>query len=578
MRCEWNKIEFRQQSRRKPTSKTIKSIRGFDTETENAHVRIVGDDNSWKEISTLQEALDFYLTEKNRFTLNFFWNLGFDVQAILNYEPDLFRQLAKGEKATWNGYEFRYLNRKCLTIRDVKNKLSWKFFDIYQFFANDAEDRDGQLAVAARKYLGMPEHEMKGNRAKLFDLYAIEDIGAYCVDDCLKTKLLADYMIGGFRKHDIPIKNAHSAGYVTQEYLMRTTSIPTLYDIPWQVSYAYFHSFRGGWFDTYKRGRMKITSYDLSSAYPSVMRSFPDLRDGIWKREFDENANFGISKVKISSDLCECQPISVKYRGVNTYPLLDKPVIAYMANSELKTYDFDYKVLDSWHFKEKSDSRKPFEKPIDTLYHIKNNSEKGSAIYLTAKLLLNSQYGKTAELTYRPTTKKYMIGRLFLPPYAAETTARTRARIYESVKAYKKNVVSILTDGVLFNKPIPLKIGKGLGAWEEKEKDQDCLVLKTGIYQFKEGRTAARGFGKLNNLFNLCQTKDEKLKVTLTRVETFRKCIIEGRLQDVGKFVTETKEISFNNEKKRIWEPIANPSMLLDDYQDSYPIPTSRLF
>lgn len=575
-KCSWDDIRLRPQHREHSLKGANKACEGFDTETKNGYAKIIASSTAWREVESLDDCLELLTRGNANHEFNMFWNINFDFNVIFKWDRDTLYQIHEKGEARYKHYYISYLKSKSFLIHDLQQKKKYRYYDAFQFYKS-------KLSKAAEKYLGQSEHELKQDRANLFDNHSIKEIGDYCQDDAMKTKLLSERLVEGFNKQQLYLKHLFSTGYVAQEYVLRKTDVCTMWDVPKPVNRMYWQAYRGGWFDTYKRGVMKVTSYDLSSAYPAVMYNFPDLRQGKWKKGIDEDQAIGVITCKLKSDLMECQPLAVKSGILNVYPLFANESNISMTLQEYKALKkhMDIEVQEAWTFHEQEGCRRPYQEIISYLYDLKQKAEKNSSDYLVSKLIMNSSYGKTCELTKRKDkagVEKWTIGKLFNPVYAAETTAWARVELFNHILPYSKHVVSVLTDAVMFDREISLPQKTGLGAFELKHKDMECLVVQTGVYQFEDGDGATRGFGKNTDLWKVVDTDSTALKVNVLKPMNFKECIIQDCFEKIGVFVEKEKKIDLNKDRKRLWEDVKSAKQLLNGPIESWPVPVSQLY
>jgi hypothetical protein len=239
----------------------------------------------------------------------------------------------------------------------------------------------------------------------------------------------------------------------------------------------------------------------------------------------------------------------------------------------------------------------PYEQLLDRLFAEKERHKPTDARYLMAKRIMNSFYGKSAEL--RKDGEWWRAGKMFNPCYAAEITARVRMRIYDTIKAMPSRVVSLLTDGIIFDGDVKLPCGKRLGDWELKHEREECVVLSSGVYEYHKhhehgaacyhdgqvscgmavgqhcGERATRGFSRRNSLYDLLDTAGVVETKTM-RPTKMAEAVIQDRVKDVGVFSEVTKKLALDTDIKRLWpEEIKRPSELLARKFESKPLFTS---
>lgn len=568
-RCAFDEIKFGFQSREFKSSKHLKPAKGFDTETDKGYARIISDGSKFIEAKSLDDILSFLVNRDNRDYFNLWWNINFDFAAIFKWEPDVLNQLMKGDSAEYKQYKIKYISRKSFTIHNREEKFINVFFDLYQFYHTS-------LGNASRTYLGEEPHEFKEHRDKIFELYPINEIGLYCQDDAQKTQKLGTRLLAGFDKLGLKPKKLYSTGYISQEFTLRTADIPVVYNLPKSVSRMYWEAYYGGWFDIYQRGVFNGTSYDINSAYPAELRSLPDIRDGEWKPKVDESQDFGVILTQVSNDLQTCQPLALQLKNrKNLYPIFDKPTIRYMTLGEYKAYKEFMKIkpIKGWTFYPDADCRYPYRKMMDDLFEAKSKAPKDTADYLVPKLVANSCYGKAAQLTMKE--GRWEAGKLFNPFYAAETTARTRVNMFKRIIPYQENVVTVLTDAVVFDKDITLSTSSKLGDFSLKSRNKPCLMLQCGIYQYDDLTGATRGFSKGDNLWELVNRDGKQIEVHVKKPKTFKESIIQDKFFEINVFNEVPKIIDLSRDIKRLWPSEFQLRDLLNGLQTSKAVPIS---
>ena len=156
--------------------------------------------------------------------------------------------------------------------------------------------------------------------------------------------------------------------------------------------------------------------YDVNSLYPSVMANnkypnklFAKFIGDI--RYFDRFTNLwddmlSICRVRVTAPFNLANPI-LPFRDTKTgrviYP--DGTWIGMYTSIEIKNavkYGYKFDILSGYLFT----SEDLFSKYVNSIYQMKENSPKGSAMYTLSKLLLNSLYGRFG---LNPLLDKYMI-------------------------------------------------------------------------------------------------------------------------------------------------------------------------
>jgi len=237
--------------------------------------------------------------------------------------------------------------------------------------------------------------------------------------------------------------------------------------------------------------------YDINSLYPYVMmhNEFPCSRPTIMRYPSKQDIfeNVGITKAKITipgSEYLPCIPSKIK-SGYNKKLMFTVGIsCGYLDNSILKMgYEQGYTIepIKSFFFR----SSDLFSDYVKTFYDIKKRQKNGTPMYLIAKLLLNSLYGKfgqrqDSEMVIKdpfPNKKKYAFkdyvdfqtgwvrvsqegkGKHYLPHIAIHVTALAQLELYKTMKEiydkgyhlYYCDTDSITTD--YRNLPVSDRIG-----------------------------------------------------------------------------------------------------------------------
>lgn len=158
------------------------------------------------------------------------------------------------------------------------------------------------------------------------------------------------------------------------------------------------------------REQFKIMNhYDVNSLYPSTMstRSYPtdmicefigDLKTNNATNKLYEN-QCGIYKVRVNAPNIKHPILPTKIGGTSIYGYGEWEGWYY--SDEIKNaekYGYKFEILGGYIF----ESKNIFEGYIKDLYEIKENSSKGTAMYLISKLLMNSLYGRFGMNTFLP--------------------------------------------------------------------------------------------------------------------------------------------------------------------------------
>lgn len=582
-------IEFKVQSRRKQGLFYAKPVHSFDTENKPAEAALIlSSDVRPFTVQSLDDCLRVMTANKYRSSLNTFWNIDYDIASIFKHEPEVMEDLYTTGRAEYKKHDFSYIENRVFTIRKSKKKFS--FYDVQQYF----KDSTPSLADASKKYLGKEPNELKSERGDMFDRYDMRTISLYCQSDCILTKELTEYLCQGLDRIGFIPPDLTSVGSVSRKFCIQHSNIPMVNYMPsLELIDAYYQAYKGGWFEICKRGLFKTYGYDIVSAYPTITRELPDIRQGDFIKitepeEIDFNDEYGCVLVWVKNKKdSRINPLSVKISSGLFYPVLDKPVLMYITLREYRAFTdvYNFTFVEGWIFRPfVKHVFKPFAKVIDKLYAIKEAEKeagrKGSADYMTSKLVMNSIYGNTIQTT--DNGEEVITGNLFNPFYAAEITAYCRVRMWEAIRRNVKDIIMIATDGVYSRKPLPVKIDSALGGWEREHDGDNAVFIASGIYQFEGEESKGRGVGRqdffdllsIKNPFDLLEPEPDILKINLKskRVKV-KEAIAQHRIQDVNKFEPRIKTMKLNGEisNRRDWltEPERFGDLLNGQYEST---------
>lgn len=544
------------------------AVEGYDTETQDGYARIAATSEGWRRIDSIEDVLSFLSAKTARGRLNVFYNIAFDFEVLFKHEPRILKQLAAGSIAEYDGWRVKYLPKKELCLRSP-SKHTTRFYDVAQFYQSS-------LAKAAHDYLGLEAHEFKGDRARLFEKHSIARIGEYCQHDAMLTQRLGERWMRALGSIDLRPPKLISAGYLSAFFAMQHADIPTAHSLPRRVARMYWQSYRGGWFDCYKRGSYTASSYDVKSAYPWALSQLPDQRHGVWHNEVGEPGRMGVVRCVITRCPRDFIPLSVPQGILRLYPLFDIAIETTLTLGEFLSYerDFGLEPLEAWEFRPDVRAAYPYAELVRKLYALKERSKGDDAAYNAVKKVINSLYGKTAQRTKHERAAR--AGSLFNPCYASETTARTRTLIYDRFKPYAERIISVNTDGVILEGSAPVGNGSELGELAAKHENERMLSVGCGVYQFEGERITARGFKGVRELCELCNTDSLKLAISYERPKHYKESIRQDRYDDIGVFKRVDYELDLRHDLKRLWlhPPHAARDLLSSRFASS-PVPLS---
>ncbi|MBW2560132.1 MAG: hypothetical protein JRE40_04660 [Deltaproteobacteria bacterium] len=451
MKCNnYDKIVWSKQYRRLKRLPG-KRIVGFDTETSEGKAYLMADSvNNVRWVKSFDDCLDFLTRFRRRHELNFFWNIDYDLFAVLKF-------LGRSERRQlwelgWlgdNRCRLKWIPHKKFSIR--VNNNSFCFYDLYQYFAMS-------LDRAAERYLGKRKLEMDPER--LNDRRWVREhwrlVEAYCRRDASLTAELGYYLRSLMGAKDIDFSKPVSPANVAQRYFLQHNRIPAFRRN--DVQRWAFASYAGGRFEVFKRGHFPdLYVYDINAAYPYEISRLLDITRGTWaySRRVPDNAEYGFIRVGVSVSDDYVDPLPVNFKGVRVFPDLrdDERIITLDELQFIRDhYDVDLKIRGGIFFF--PSERVELFPNLGELYRERERLKaEGNDLYWVLKIIMNSLYGKFIELrrSYHrvgdpheadylyvgkdgvpvPCKTVFKSGNLFCPVYASIITSRVRLRLLE---------------------------------------------------------------------------------------------------------------------------------------------------
>lgn len=588
-RIDFDLLDFNKYKPYRLTRQHIKNINGLDTETLHGYAKLICDSSGGaRAVGEIDDILEFMTQNIFRNAHNFFYNIHFDVNAIIKYLPEQnIRELNESLRTKYKGYSMFYIPRKIFRI--ICHNHVHKFYDISQFFG-------GSLESNAKKYLGLEKYivpidgKTLGSSADYWREH-YEDIVTYCINDCVLTKKLGELLYKTL-VHSIGLMpNAFtSEAGLTKEFVRTWTEIPDIGKIPIGALKYAFYTYSGGRFEAVKKGHLgKCTLYDIKSAYPFHIKDLVDTSDGVWKwtRNLHEEATYGFYLVKVYTKYNTISPINITLpNNVICYPMIE--CVTYKTKDELLAYEpwLEYEIIDGWEFLESDNARRPFKEYIEHVYHQKEITPKDRYEYKTYKILINGLYGAFFEKHKSKISDRIRVGKLFNPIYATTTTARTRVGVWKYAMQDIKAFAGFATDSALFQGKPDLPTGTKLGDWEVDSVD-DTIVLRVGFYKMGD-KLKSRGIKKSANivtpngnfpsLFDYIKAYPDQTvyPVMTNRPLSFGEVLHKSKrytVEDINIFHDQVYNIDINKDYKRIWDHDLERGIdLLTSYVDSEPL------
>lgn len=573
----FDKLIIAKQHRNKPKSNPVNPI-SYDTETVHGQCELLADSQGdYIHPNSFEDCLHFLCRRETRGMTGFFYNLGYDWQAILKWtDPEHWLTLHQKNEVVINGFEISYIPKKFLNIK--YKKRVWRFFDLAQHFQS-------KLEVAAQKYLG----EGKQVLPERFDMTHVtyddchdQEFITYCLKDARLCNRLAHLFIETCQSMGLIGGNFSSQASLSYDYFSRNCKIPTinrfidkesLYDllkIPWYtISGAFISVFKRGYFPN-------CFVYDINSSYPKRISQLPNLDKGSFFTDDEvpsQDYHMGWMHVIItinSTDIGSyhpCIPI-LRPRASNHYPIgrLDTWITLDEYRLFAKYYYIEvieglYWVPDRLEY--------PFKDHVLKCYNRRKIEPEGMIRHFL-KFVLNGLYGKTLQKVKvidpdDPLYGYYHTGPMFNPFYASYILAQSRLAVFNLLLQIPDDqIIACFTDSVICTQPLDIPLSKELGDWGY-DKSGEAVMIGCGVYSIKptgeQPKTKLRGFRTKNiDLFKkIRQQSDHTYKgkpvIEIDHLKNIRPAIAlrENRINDMNLLLNEPKKIAINFDTKRLW-------------------------
>jgi DNA polymerase elongation subunit (family B) len=461
---------------------------GLDTETPMGRLGCIATNEEVTEATTFNEVVSFLTKKKYRSSIFWTFNLQFDVEHILkstndrDFLQDLYENGVRRPGLKYQGCNIQYIPRKLFKL--CRNGMCGTFYDIAQFF------NGASLEKASRQYL--PEKYWKdidtvsaqriGEEEGYYEEHR-EEVLKYCQQDSIATLALAKIVEETFTSNGISFRTPISQAKISEMYVRDNYKYPKVPD-KLQEAHSWAHkSYHGGLFWTLQRGyfHQPLYSFDINSAYPSVMSTLPHWGNGEFKWvQTPGDGEYGWYACEFNcpwipmEEFKDGYQIDICYRDkelkltVNPKRIIypngtRRAVVTKVEYEWMLSHNYPCRFITGleWHFIENK-YPSPFEwmpRMYRKRIELKQNDSTGMLQY-ALKILLNGLYGKTAQ------AKKGM-GTLTNFFYASYITATTRLQVAEVALKHLGDVIEIATDSVTLTKDISaeLPISKALGEW-----------------------------------------------------------------------------------------------------------------
>jgi len=531
----------------------------YDTETYQGFCKLLCDSTGRHLLNpTFLECIRFLWFRANKSVYRSFYNLDFDISAILKLHDDIemIDELIHGNPISYEGFLLTYIRPKMFKIQKGHSTVFFTdLFNMYLMSLNNASEtflNDKKLDIVNPKKLNKSLKYWQENES---------DIIKYCIKDSELTASLGNLLIKEIKATDLQLPRfMTSSASLSKQYFRYNCYITGIERIPLRILDIAFQTYYGGRFEILKRGYFdELYYYDINSAYPKVISELPSLKYGSWTEVMRINENECIGFYKVVLHIPE--------QYISAFPIKPKKYIVVFPSGHfgawITWYEADLlrkyiiRVVSGYEYVPNSKEYYPFKKEIKNLYS-KKSKYKGinDTWYHIIKITMNALYGCFIEKHKKADGLIYS-GILFNPIWASIITAKTRWKLLMDVdKRDWKYIVAFHTDSILSTKKLKLKCNDKINNWK-LEKHDSGVILMTGVYQIGD-ITKRRGFksDKIDWIKLLERNKNrDYIPMPQTHVNKIAEILKRfANLDELNKFIRFWKRLRINSDKKRNWD------------------------
>jgi len=562
--------------RKKKKAREMTKVIGIDTEAyvDGSPFMVATD---LGEVFTPGRIPRIFFTPRYRGANFIFYNIKYDSGAILYHLPaPALRELWEWDEVRWNGFTYRYIPHKALTITDEKNRRV-VFWDVSQFYKSS-------LDRASRTYLHKRKMETRTKRfSRPYVKRCWNHIAKYCLKDARLCGELGRYFISRLSDFGIVTSSIYSCASITYDFFVSRTKISTcreLFDGERKLVAMACDAYAGGKFEVTARGSFTGHSYDIVSAYPHEIRNLVSLDNCIvlYGRRYEPEAAYGFLRVRVDNRIGAPVPCGLKKGSDCIFPAgVFYTTITKAEYDYLLTTPVGVDILDAgWIFCDTVTY--PYRDVIDDLFRIKADAKKtkDKMLYNTSKILMNSAYGKMAQVTWDKKKEQYVAGPWWNPVHAAAITANTRITVTRLQAMLGKRCLAVHTDSVMcLDELPPCEVSGELGGLEHEIFGRG-IVVASGMYEIAD-KTKYRGFRMRRGMTwrRLLKKYPGRMSVRVRQlhVESWVEAQAKGHPKEaINVFENTTKKIDLNCDEKRLWKRRIKSDDLLDGLEYSFPI------
>lgn len=548
----------------------------FDTETYSQGSRATGEPYllifyDGKKVFTrkvnkhtvLDEFLDYLLencvSRKTSYIL-FAHNVAFDLTAIFDrYRENLFSWRSSIHEHYYRNDSLKarikfFTHKIWFAQIKLSNGVSIKAVDSHAFIQGSLYQLSRILGF---KYKKREKPSFLGRKPR--NSREWKELHNYCYAEIKAEYELAEWILNMHKKYNTTfcVSIAQLSSKIFRKHFLRTP-IPQIPEYIRKLAEQTIHGGRASVFVQTPTLIFNVKMYDYNSFYSYSMAKLPSITKGEWKKVDgfdDEHEGF----YYISGYVKPCKyPLIIKSISSMIYAnneyVSNIPIASYELREALRTQELELKKAHGYVWIPHENSVNPFKNYVEHFFKEKNRYEKTNPLYIQAKLLLNSLYGKCYqtlidevsehEADYYINFKKnclvkiekiWKAGGLYLPHVGSWITSQCRAILHRALHDYEG--LDCSTDS--FKTNMNLSTSQELGGLK-KECEGMLMLLRPKLYV----------------MFSL-QKQKEFLDSSLTFSKWLKKNLDSlkiGKDKDIVKFATH----GFWGKPSRLLEMVAN--------------------
>jgi hypothetical protein len=623
---DFQKVKFKSFKFYKTGDVKQKEVVGWDTETSKGQCGLLCNSNGQIFDTHDIDMLLGHMTEIDYSkTVNLFYNLVYDYSAIFKCLPkENIKEIAMTNTTKYKDFKLFIIPHKMMKIsipyvlKNGKDGIkNFKYFDLLQFFKFE---KSASLDNVSKKYLNegklLIEEDTGIDKSKYtWNDFHNPKIQAYCVDDCMKVKKLAEIICDSCETIGLSFNQPYSCATLSMNYVYGLMGVKSplwfYFNSPKNrkvFEYA-FNSYSGGRFEVMQRGTFdNIYEYDVNSMYPDKIRKLQNVfntqfefcRNDNAFQSSREDACYAFMKIHVKQKHPFINILSFRHEGLTVCPRNREYATTFVNKHEielLEKYNVDFSIVDGYIGVAQEEDY-VYKKIFEDIYAARMKYPKSHFLSSLYKIIMNSFYGKTIEMNIvleeselleekcetnselticndilemvvdeqneTIVVKNFIAGKYFCPVYATDITAPSRCVVTDAMlqaeNQQEASIIGCFTDSVLSKHKLNLPVTENMGDWELSQHDKLHMV-GTGVYNMynlvkgekDKEKTRTRGF-KLLGMSDFCFDMFLENKYKTRKTLSLKQSVIQNNYEDFNVISEENKELNINFDTKRKWD------------------------